>query len=391
MQILWILLLCWSASVVSSFDLRPMFRVAQCRAQCLRNHSEDGSCDWRRGEIVCSECWTSCRFLENKWETTKALCERYQYEHCPSCQTVCSYLKTQVEEKYLPSMLPSPMKGPVAMEKNDVAIVMRRMHKEWKESGYYPGGKAPTLRPDTWIIVVAENGLKHYSSQEWVPSLESLKAGALYEATITWKDVQSQLRKQQDIEQKRFNDRVRQFFLEKYGEKVLSEWRSQEDTQISEDVFRRFFFRRKDDHSDKPLEGETTPSTGNSFLEDKDGRDQFGKKESFVVSWEPEAGGLMGNQVTDSNSAQISLLPGTKYLVRVASNEGPGSFPIEIDTRPDSVQVEKIKKNFVVLLYPWDILTAATFAGFIVLVVVCFVALRRSKSVETEEEEEEVV
>lgn len=36
-------------------------------------------------------------------------------------------------------------------------------------------------------------------------------------------------------------------------------------------------------------------------------------------------------QVTDSESAQISL-PCGKYLVRVATNNGPGSYPIIIDT-----------------------------------------------------------
>ena len=36
-------------------------------------------------------------------------------------------------------------------------------------------------------------------------------------------------------------------------------------------------------------------------------------------------------QVTDSESAQISL-PCGKYLVRIATNDGPGSYPIVVDT-----------------------------------------------------------
>jgi len=40
---------------------------------------------------------------------------------------------------------------------------------------------------------------------------------------------------------------------------------------------------------------------------------------------------VLSLQVTDSESAQISL-PCGKYLVRVATNDGPGSYPIVVDT-----------------------------------------------------------
>ncbi|KAG7197322.1 hypothetical protein KM043_018437 [Ampulex compressa] len=295
---------------------------------------------------------------------------------CAACQTACAYRKSRVEEKYLPSMLSAPKKGPVALNKFDVAVVLRKVHKLWKESGYYPGQRAPSLRPDTWIIVVEEDGVKHYSWQEWVPTLESLKEGALFEATISWRDVQSQLKTQRGLEQKRFNDRVRQFFLEKYGERVLTEWRNQEDSRISEDVFRRMFFRKKDEQADKSLETDGSPSTRSSFDEDREDGGAASKKESYVVSWEPETGGLMGNQVTDSHSAQISLLPGTKYLVRIASNEGPGSFPIEVDTRPGSIQVQRVAASFWDL-YPWDVYAACACAAILILVVVLFKTLRR--------------
>lgn len=282
-------------------------------------------------------------------------------------------------------MLPAPNKGPVSLDRYDVAIVLRKVQQQWKESGYYSANRTPSLRPDTWIIVVLEDGLKHYSWQEWVPTLESLKEGPLFEATISWRDLQTQLKKQQDLEQKRFNDRVRQFFLEKYGEKVLTEWtKTQEDVQVSQDVFRRFFFRNRDSQSDKSLEIDGSPSTSSSFPEHRIGNIGSTQKQSFVVSWEPETGGLMGNQVTDSDSAQISLLPGMKYLVRVASNDGPGSFPIEVDTRSDSPQIISVKKNFE---HTWEIYTVYTCAFLLLIAIGLTKFLRRKKkNIETIEE-----
>lgn len=279
---------------------------------------------------------------------------------------------------YLPSTLPSPKKGPVSVDKFHVSIEMRKLYKQWRVAGYYPGERTPNLRPDTWIIVAVEDGVQHYSWQEWLPTLESLKPGPLYEATISWKDVHAQLQKQRALEQVRFNNRVRQFFLEKYGEKVLAEWRHQEDSPMSDEVFRRFFFRRKDEPEDS-LEVHGAPSTSNSY-NDKLEKDQG--RESFVVSWEPETGGLMGNQVADSNFAQISLLPGTKYFVRIASDDGPGSFPIEVDTRPTSVQIRKIDR----VLDHWNIiigcLWAVLLSGIVIMVIkVCWT----KKKVEVEE------
>lgn len=37
--------------------------------------------------------------------------------------------------------------------------------------------------------------------------------------------------------------------------------------------------------------------------------------------------------MTNCESAQLSLSPGNKYLVRIASSEGPGSYPIVISTQ----------------------------------------------------------
>nr|XP_034195417.1 uncharacterized protein LOC117611559 [Osmia lignaria] len=383
METLWFLFFVWCTTMVTSFDLGPIIRIAQCRSQCLRKHTTDGVCDWYSGQqqTSCSMCWQYCEGLENRWEKTRTICEGDQYLHCPACQTTCNYRKTRVEEKYLPSMLPAPKKAPIDLDRFDVAVVMRKVYKQWRVTGYYSGGHNPNLRPDTWIIVAMEDGVKHYSWQEWVPKLESLKEGPLYEATISWKDVQTQLQKQRSLEQVRFNNRVRQFFLEKYGEKVLAEWRSQEDSQISDEVFRRFFFRRKDDRKEDSMETDNTPSTSNDY--EKLDKDQ-GNRESYVVSWEPETGGLMGNQVADSNSAQISLVPGTKYFVRIASNDGPGSFPIEVDTRPNFVQAKRIERTLE-YLYPWDVYAACGCAVLSLIILALAKICMKNKNAEVEE------
>lgn len=288
----------------------------------------------------------------------------------------------------MPSSLKSPSRGPVNLGRNDVAILLRKIGKQWKVSGYYPGSRPPTLRPDTWILGVLPDGIQHYSWEEWVPSLDSLKEGPLVEANISWRDVDEQIQRQRALGQKQFNDRVRQFYLEKYGEKVLDEWRGKDESgaKIPEDVFRRFFFRNRDDsngdsddgnaNGGNRLGGETLApatlelafsrtmpyrgTTGNSGKE---------SSSSWVVSWEPESGGLMGNQIADTNSAQITLLPGTKYLVRIASNDGPGSFPIVVDTRTASIQIRRIQRIFK-NGYTLAIVTGCTAAGLVLLLVI---------------------
>lgn len=222
---------------------------------------------------------------------------------------------------------------------------MRKIGSTWKESGYYPGSKVPSLRQDTWIVAVLDDGLRHYSWEEWTPTLESLNQGPLVEATLSWTDIDVQLKKQREIEQKRFNDRIRQFYLEKYGEKALVERSDYHNAPIPEEVFRRFFFRRTWDNDNDESQPSNSDNVKTNTEEIFDKAKQQRQDESYVVSWEPETGGLMGNQVVDTTSAQISLLPGTKYLVRIASNDGPGSYPIEVDTRPNSVQTWWLKKK----------------------------------------------
>ncbi|XP_012278586.1 uncharacterized protein LOC105698696 [Orussus abietinus] len=308
-------------------DLGPAVRVARCRARCLREHSLDGSCDrFPDGrEIPCTQCWRSCEALEMHRERAESMCEGAELARCSACRTACLSRQNRTEEEYPPSALPAPRRGPVALKRNDVAVVLRKDGNEWRVAEYRPGSRVPALHQDTWIVAVGEEGgVWHFSWEVWVPTLVSLKEGPLFEATLSWRDVDDQLGRLRELERRTLDDRVRRFFLEKFGKKILGERGGRDESQIPDEVFGRFFFRKREEGrvEGTPRSREVAPAR---------------RKESFVVSWEPEAGGSMGNQVTDSSSAQISLLPGVKYLVRVASDEGPGSFPIEVDTRPDSV------------------------------------------------------
>ncbi|XP_014210034.1 uncharacterized protein LOC106640485 [Copidosoma floridanum] len=391
-----------AVSTVASFDLGPILRLGQCRSQCLKSHSLDGYCEWwRRGETGCNECWQHCELLEKKfnsagdWESVQQAvtdsysdCNDSKYKQCPSCKTACDYWKFQVVEEYLPSMLPAPRRAPISLDKTDVAIIMHKTNKQWRLFGYYPGERAPsTLRSNEWLLAVStDNVVSHYSWEEWYPSLDALKPGPLYEATISWRDIATQLKRQQALEQKRFNDRVRQYFLERYGEKVLERRNQDEEQEIPEEVFRRFFFRRSEPEpiGHGTIDEFSEPATMNSEDEDRHGQVA---EESFVVSWEPETGGLMGNQVADSNLAQISLLPGVKYWVRIASNEGPGSFPIEVDTSSGVIKMHRIKKKLD-NVYPWAFLAAALSAAIVICIIVIVKLCKRSstKTVQPEEE-----
>ncbi|XP_057329156.1 uncharacterized protein LOC130670001 [Microplitis mediator] len=350
----WMISLVVCVMVAESFDLGPMIRIARCRIQCIKKHSFDGTCNWysNRSETTCNECWQNCESLETQLEATKSICERDDYPCCPACQTACQYHKTRTEEEYLPSSLPAPSRGPLKVDNHDIAILMRKVGKPavnggWKESGFFSGNRAPLLRQDTWIIIVSADGVRHYSWEEWTPTLEwmaILDDNPFVDATLTWYDVEEQLAKHRDLERKKFNDYVREFYLEKYGERVLVEL--SQDTPITEDVFRRFFFKKRTDEIIQPSDKSDEPrlnQPANNNDDDRIFEKSLNKKETFVVSWEPETGGPMGNQVVDTKSAEISLLPDTKYFVRIASNDGPGSFPIEIDTRPLTIEEERMK------------------------------------------------
>lgn len=233
----------------------------------------------------------------------------------------CEYCRTrELTENYEPSMLPAPEDKPIELGSHDVALVFRRQHQRWEFHDFYydqiPTGK---MYPCHWVIVVTENGPRHHTWQRWVPSLDSLKEGPLFEATVSWRDVRQQLQLQRRLEEMdTTDDHLRH--LELSSKKVLALIH-----RGSDDVLPRlqWLFWKQEDLGRYPKDcyryHDDSYSNGNK---------------SLVVTWGPETGGLTGNQVTDGDSAQISLLPGVRYHVRVASNDGPGSFPILVDTRP---------------------------------------------------------
>uniref|UniRef100_A0ABD2WDQ9 Uncharacterized protein n=1 Tax=Trichogramma kaykai TaxID=54128 RepID=A0ABD2WDQ9_9HYME len=83
------LLLC--AEAVSSLDLGPIVRVAQCRSQCLKRHSLDGSCEWwRHGETGCNELCASFAYnngVRLRTDSASARPKKAQREtlSCASC------------------------------------------------------------------------------------------------------------------------------------------------------------------------------------------------------------------------------------------------------------------------------------------------------------------
>ncbi|KAL6254542.1 hypothetical protein P5V15_014595 [Pogonomyrmex californicus] len=199
------------------------------------------------------------------------------------CETAYKFYITREnnteEEKYDPTKLPAPEEnGIIDMNEYDIAVLMQKnLQGIWEKKHYYYVKQQFEMIPGGWVIIVADDGVvKQYSWEKWRPKLESLKTGGpLYQAHITWQDWRTQLKNQ--------------------CEKVTSNY--------FKTVLKRRMTKEKQ------------------------------SKPSFVVTWQQETGdGIMGNQVTDSESAQISL-PRGKYLVRIATNNGPGSYPIVIDTK----------------------------------------------------------
>ncbi|XP_011263633.1 uncharacterized protein LOC105255820 [Camponotus floridanus] len=299
---------------IAGLNLDKIIKTAQCQSACLRNFTTDDNC-WNVGRsknIQCEKCWQTCEFL-GLFNNEQRLnyCNRNIYfnpkfrrvasfhflsllskqfrafrrsrasRQCSSCEIACTFYRTHGidEGQYEPIKLPAPEKDEIIrMNKHDMAITMyKNLEGIWKMQQHYTENKKVEMSPGKWIIITNENGaIKHYSWEKWLPTLQSIykKNGPLYQANITWMDWQDQLEKQRD-----------EIILP--GDKIFMELRNRKHKTI------------------KPL---------------------------YIVTWQEETGnGIMGNQVADSESAQISLLRG-RYLVRIATNDGPGSYSILIDT-----------------------------------------------------------
>ncbi|XP_048516224.1 uncharacterized protein LOC125502241 [Athalia rosae] len=442
-----------SVTVVAGFDLGPAMRIAQCRSLCLRRHREVKEC---KETSDCYMCWETCSLLENDWTVWGSVCQDDEKICFAGCKTACAYHATRVEEQFLPSTLPAPMAGPVYLEAYDVAILFRKFDEDWEEMEQQPGGGIMPLNKTTWIVVVAEDGVRQYSGEFWKPNLEGLKEGALFEASLSWsgpdteeneiaenpeqREIDSDIAKlnskmaldfendeilrnalrneesrpkyvapkKTGLTSEEFADRVVQTprttrkptsdvgkiklylasdarsYFDEQNARILSDVRPERkgqstppEIQVNDELEEAI--QASEEQPEIYNEEQTLMETTSKNSVDKlatSGKGQLAKSigPSYVVSWEPEAGGLMGNQVTDTRSTQISLLPGTKYLVRVASNDGPGSFALEIDTTVKSVEyapLEAVAAN----VQPWAILagctSALTFVAFVVLVKLC--------------------
>ncbi|XP_046489091.1 uncharacterized protein [Neodiprion pinetum] len=386
MELEWVLF-ALLVTVTAGFDLGPSMRIAQCRSLCLRRHREAKEC---KDTSNCYMCWEACGFLENNWSIWGSVCQVDEEICLSGCKTACAYHGTRVEEEFLPSTLPAPMAGPAYLEAYDVAIVFRKIEAEWKEMDQIPGGGTMTVNETTWVVVVAENGVRQYSGEFWKPTLESLREGALFEASLSWSGSTVEDNENGEIGNSNSAMQAIDFENDEVLRNALSSTRNfeprdsaaadrirlyfapgarsyfdEQNARILADVGVQGEEERPEIYGEEPSLMETTSKNS---VEKETG------EASYIVSWEPEAGGLMGNQVADAKSTQISLLPGTKYLVRVASNDGPGSFALEIDTTIKSVQfapLEAAHSSVQPLAILAGCASALSFVTVVVLLKVC--------------------
>nr|XP_012215089.1 PREDICTED: uncharacterized protein LOC105667701 [Linepithema humile] len=271
-------------NLIQSEDIGSSIRIAHCRSICQMTYIVDGVKCTNDTEInYCLQCWRQCAMFgimeeENRHAVCSAFKKHKAIPNYAGIHTACVFYETRGAEKdkYEPSKLPAPEKcKTIHMKDHDVAVIMRKNIKgRWLTDNYYSANEISTLPEGAWIIVASEDGtLRHYSWEMWKPTLESLKVGdPLYQAHITWKD-----------------------------------WHAQLEHQLQK----------------------AYPE-----LKHKTGFYPWKKKPSFVVTWQYETGdGIMGNQVTDSESAHISLPSNSKYLVRITTDDSPGSYPIVVNTR----------------------------------------------------------
>ncbi|GAB1863144.1 hypothetical protein CAJAP_04223 [Camponotus japonicus] len=307
---------------IAGLNLDKIIKTAQCQSACLRNLTTDDKC-WNVGRsknTQCEKCWQTCEFLGPfNNEDRLNYCKRSIYFNCSSCQIACTFYRTHGidEGQYEPVKLPAPEKDEIIrMNKHDMAITMHKnLEGIWEMQQHYTENEKVEMSPGKWIIITNENGaIKHYSWEKWLPTLQSIKKnGPLYQANITWMDWQDQLEKQRD-----------EIILP--GDKIFMELRNRKQKTI------------------KPL---------------------------YIVTWQEETGnGIMGNQVADSESAQISLLRG-RYLVRIATNDGPGSYSILVDT----------DETITTKLFSWkhECYMSSIILSFILILLLLFIIKSTSK------------
>ncbi|XP_015605589.1 uncharacterized protein LOC107272701 [Cephus cinctus] len=320
--------LVWTMCCVTlgaAFNLEPYLSIARCKSSCISKYSIDGSCDSENSEeLSCSKCWYNCESLLFEWDDTRDMCEKPNCIKFPECVNPCYYYKSQEpKSEYLPSMLPAPKSDKITLGRFDVGIVFKRMNVEWKKYEWFNSKTIPTLDLNSWIIVVTQSGVEHWSKINWSPSLVTLKEGPLYEATLTWKNPSNIFMQKLNHVKTMLNSETEIIHMD-------ADYLSSEALKI---VVKPTLSTKASTGSLSPELSLDLPMTTESFDYPQ------ASELTYIVSWQPEAGGLMGNQVTKSSTTQISLLPGVKYQVRIATNDGPGSYAIEVDTTSGSQQV----------------------------------------------------
>ncbi|XP_011870409.1 PREDICTED: uncharacterized protein LOC105563428 [Vollenhovia emeryi] len=289
MKISWLPALIFCATlalVAANLDLGPIIKSALCQSMCLKRYVKDGGAckdDLFLEYGNCGKCRATCQVMESMLIAKK---DRQYYTHISkyeideAVRTAATFFQRleMDEEKYEPTKLLAPENSKsIHLNDYDVAVSLRKnTDGTWRRGGYYYAKQEHTAILASWIIVVAEDStVKHYSWKNWKPTLQSLNAdGPLYQAFITWQDWQIQLKNQEKTSSSTFS------------KNSIVIWTDYEIEQPS-----------------------------------------------FVITWQQETGdGIMGNQVTDGDAAQISLPCNNRYLVRVASDDGPGSYPIVVDT-----------------------------------------------------------
>ncbi|XP_029165253.1 uncharacterized protein LOC114936271 [Nylanderia fulva] len=308
------ILFCITLPLISGLDLNELIQVAQCRSMCLRNFGIFDKCEDIKiigTRTSCRRCWDICESFgsfQNKERVKKCKLHFQILINDWAWNVVCKFFLTREteEEKYELIKLPAPEEDNIIrMNKNDVAIKLNKNQQgTWIINNLFTTNHELEMRPGDWIIITNDKGtIKQYSWEKWQPTLESgTQNGSLFEINISWTDWQAQLKKQRE--------KVDLFNKDKVSLELRNRTKAQNKT--------------------------------------------------FVVTWQEKTGnGIMGNQVADSESAQISVPPG-KYLVRIASNDGPGSYSILIDTN------DIIKCRFPV----WPIILLIGFSVITVISVV---------------------
>ncbi|XP_029165252.1 uncharacterized protein LOC114936270 isoform X2 [Nylanderia fulva] len=255
-------------------------------------HDPTFNLDLRR-HIRTAQCQSWCLrnfAIKLNYETENEVLANSDCLQGPGTKIACEfYLKhiQRIEDEYELTKLPAPEKNisMISMNAYDRHVILYEI--TW---GTWVISSDPTMyysmkdvtKQRNWVIIVNETGpIKQYSWGKWQPTVESVTQNGSL-----------------------FNINI-----------TWTDWQTQLKKQWEENNI----------------------STKKVVLKNNS---------SFVVTWQQTLSekAVMGMQATDNEWAQISVPPG-KYMIRIVTNDGPGSYSIIIDTNRFT------KKN----VYSWTI------------------------------------